>query len=257
MVPNYSSRFSKKEQVASYERDEYDPKGYSAFIWKLQQPFISRELRIMRDLRGSLKLLDFACGTGRVLSFVEDIASKSEGIDISEQMAGVARERCGRSDIQVGDVCTHPEMMHGPYDVITMFRFVLNAGTELSSRVLECLREQLRPDGGILIANLHGNSRSIRHLAIARHKRHLRINQQTPDESLMLEEMSPMEVEKLFSKAGFRVLRSRGFGMVPRSLYRGPLGGLARAIDSLCSKIHLFTNVSTDIIFVFERTQGR
>ena len=54
---------------------------------------------ILVDLKPS-QLLDFACGTGRVLACVEPLARTVDGIDISENMVAVARKRCQRARLQ-------------------------------------------------------------------------------------------------------------------------------------------------------------
>src|ERR1017187_9589199 len=145
---NYSDRFQAKSAVADYEAKEYGAGSYSSFIWDLQRPVLEK---IVSDFRrtqtGQVRLLDFACGTGRVIASLEPLVDAAEGIDISENMVEVARKKCRTARLLVGDILANPEILQKKYDVITSFRFLLNVEPELRSRVLQRLRGGLRePD---------------------------------------------------------------------------------------------------------------
>ena len=96
---NYAQRFQDRNDVESYERVEYAANSYSTRMWQLQQPILKQILSACRNGRKTpTQLLDFACGTGRVLSFIESLVDQSEGVDISPEMVAVARQRCGKSN---------------------------------------------------------------------------------------------------------------------------------------------------------------
>ena len=118
------------------------------------------------EVRHPLPLLDFACGTGRVLAKLEPEVAVADGIDISPEMVAVARTKCTKARLQVGDILTQPELLQKNYDVITAFRFLLNVEPEIRRRALRRLREVIRAPHGLLVVNVHGNSRSLRHPAI-------------------------------------------------------------------------------------------
>jgi SAM-dependent methyltransferase len=107
---------------------------------------------------GARNHLDFACGTGRILHVAEEIFPKTTGVDVSETMVKLAREKCHRSEIIVQDITTTP--LNTRYDVITAFRFFLNAEPELRKNVLKAIRKNLA-DNGCLIVNIHVNRTSI------------------------------------------------------------------------------------------------
>jgi len=70
-------------------------------MWDLEQA-------ALRDLIGALKprrALDFACGTGRIASFVENAFPELaiDGIDISESMLDVARKKGGPTTYRLMD----------------------------------------------------------------------------------------------------------------------------------------------------------
>ncbi len=246
MTISYSERFQKKDAVESYDAKEYAAGSYSASIWQLQRPVVEKLLSDFRQLRAGLgQLLDFACGTGRVLSCVEPFADAADGIDISENMVVVARAKCRRARLQVGDILANPELLQKNYDVITCFRLLLNLEPEMRGRILRQLRAVIEPDGRLLI-NVHGNARSLRHPAILWR----RWRERKQKSGAMLNEMSPGETEKLLWDSGFRIEHKIGFGFLPPLIYRTPLRPLAFATDRFLAGENIWKNWSVDILYV-------
>src|ERR1035437_4261291 len=164
---SYANRFQARDDVVSYDLKEYGADSYSSRIWELQRPLLAEILlQHQAAVRHSLTLLDFACGTGRVLASLEPNVVAADGIDISPEMVAVARTKCTKARLQVGDILTQPELLQNNYDVITAFRFLLNVEPEIRRRALRRLREVIRAPHGLLVVNVHGNARSLRHPAI-------------------------------------------------------------------------------------------
>lgn len=248
-VTNYSNRFQDRTAVEAYEHGEYGPESYSSIVWEWQRPVVERIIREFKQSRSTpSRLLDFACGTGRVLSCIELLMDSAEGVDISENMVQLARAKCRKAQLKVGDILSQPGLVQGPYQVITSFRFLLNVEAEVRARVLRKLREVIEAPGGMLLVNVHGNSRSLRHPAIAWKRR----QERSKPSGTMLNEMSPGETKDLLQASGFRVVRQFGFGMLPPTLYRTPLRKPAAATDRLFSGENIWRNVSIDMLFVCE-----
>jgi SAM-dependent methyltransferase len=232
--------------VAVYESQEYAPTSYSSHVWLWQQPVVEK---CIRDFRASLgrpvRLLDFACGTGRVTSAVEPLVDEVLGVDISENMIALARGKCQRARFAVGDILTQPELLHGKFDLVTAFRFLLNVEPEVRRKVLRRLREVIRPDG-LLLVNVHGNSHSLRHPAIV--WRRWRERHRKTD--AMLNEMSPAESRQLLTDSGFQVVHQFGFGILPPTFYRTPLRGLVEVVDRPLAGENFLNNLSIDMLFV-------
>jgi SAM-dependent methyltransferase len=243
----YSNRFQQNDEVESYDSKEYGSGSYSTAIWQLQRPVLEQILKDFRQERAEpLRLLDFACGTGRVLAILEPLVDSAEGIDISENMVAAARTKCVKARLLVGDILSNLKLLQNNYDAISCFRFLLNVEPEIRSRVLRRLREVLRVPNGLLLVNVHGNSRSLRHPAIAWRRRRERIDKF----GTMLNEMSPAETRKLLRESGFQVVRQFGFGMVPPTLYRTPLRSAAAFVDCLLAGDHWWSDCSIDMVFV-------
>ncbi|MGC3961138.1 MAG: class I SAM-dependent methyltransferase [Verrucomicrobiota bacterium] len=249
----YSNRFQDSADVEAYESEEYSSTSYSSCIWRLQQPVLTAVLTQFgaRQQGQSLRLLDFACGSGRILSVIEGLVGNATGVDISAGMAEVARKKCKKAEVRVGDILQQRELLQGPYDVITSFRFLLNVESDLRHKALRRLREVIRTPDGLLVVNVHGNSGSLRHPAIWWKQRQKKSAPAAPGAAtLMLNEMSLAETRALLADSGFEIVQMLGFGILPPTLYRTPLRGLARMIDQFCAKRQWFTRWSVDLMFV-------
>jgi SAM-dependent methyltransferase len=251
MTTSYSQRFQEPEAVAAYETKEYGVESYSTRIWQMQRPVVEKVLADFKTKHsGPLQLLDFACGTGRVLSCVESFADTADGIDISEPMVSVARTKCRRARLQVGDILANPELL-GKYDIVTCFRLLLNLEPELRLRILRELRKVIRTPDGLLLANVHGNTHSLRHPAIVWRRRQGRQpDTQSAQPDVMANEMSVAEAEALFWESGFRVIQKTGFGILPPGFYKTPLRNAAVAVDRFLAGKAGWNNWSVDILFV-------
>jgi SAM-dependent methyltransferase len=249
MPPNmtYADRFQTPAAAAAYEGREYGPGSYSASVWGWQRPALERTLQEFRaGRRGPVRLLDFACGTGRVLAALEPWVDAADGVDVSEAMVAAARAKCPRARLVVGDILARPGLLQPEYEVISCFRFLLNAEPELRRRVLGRLRAVLRTPGGLLLVNVHGNARSLRHPGLVWR----RWRERSRPTGEMLNEMTAGEVRALLAASGFEVVRQPGFGMLPPTLHRTPLRPLAGAVDRALSGTHWWSPWSVDMLFI-------
>ncbi|HEX9046585.1 MAG TPA: class I SAM-dependent methyltransferase, partial [Verrucomicrobiae bacterium] len=244
---SYANRFQAKEDVTFYDSKEYGSGSYSSQIWDLQRPLLTKILeQHQAELRRPLKLLDFACGTGRVLSVLEPNVAAADGIDISAEMVAVAQTRCKKARLQVGDILTKPELLQKDYDFITAFRFLLNVEPDLRRRVLRRLREVIQTPHGLLVVNVHGNSRSLRHPSIVWR----RWRERSLQTNAMLNEIAPDEARMLLRECGFQIARQYGFGILPPTLYRTPLRRFASVVDKTFAGDRWCNDWAIDMLFV-------
>ena len=123
-----------------------------ALMWDLEQA-------ALRDLIGALhprRALDFACGTGRISSFVENAFPELaiEGIDISESMLDLARKKGGRTTYRLMDTQEAISFYREHhFDLIMAFRFFPNAEAPLRRRIAADLARLVSDDGALLINN--------------------------------------------------------------------------------------------------------
>lgn len=244
MSIRYAERFQPEEHAAAYDRAEYGADSYSSAVWGWQRPAVEKiAAGFCAAQKSPVRLLDFACGTGRVLAALEPLAGSADGVDISPSMVARARERGVKARLLTGDILAEPNLIAAQYDLISCFRFLLNAEPDLRRRVLRRLREVLAP-GGRLLVNLHGNARSIRHPAIVWRRR------RRTDGDEMLNEMTPAAVEALLAQSGFAVERRLGFGLLPPTLYRTPLRAAAARADRWLSGEKPWSGFAIDLLYV-------
>ena len=162
-VMSYADQFQHPAAVESYEGREYGPGSYAATVWQAQLPVLERTLQEYRAAHGGPVRLRFRLRHGAGAGGAAPWVDAADGVDVSEAMVAVARGKCPGARLAVGDILTRPDLLQKEYEVISCFRFLLNAEPELRGRVLRRLREVLRAPRGMLLVNIHGNAHSLRH----------------------------------------------------------------------------------------------
>jgi len=147
-----------------YDAKLFAPGSFDAAIWESEQRLLDRI--VLEHVPRRQRYLDFACGTGRVLSHLERSFATSVGLDISATMLGVARERVRTARLVEGDPTRDPGVLGGRrFDFISAFRFFLNAQPSLRDAAMGFLASALRDNDSRLLFNVHGNRFSTRAVA--------------------------------------------------------------------------------------------
>ena len=216
-----------------------------SMIWKhFVRPYVRASLQ--REYHtGSRRYLDFACGTGRLLKVGASIFSDATGIDISEDMLQVARERVPTATIHHIDVTKNPNFRCDEFDCATLFRFVLNAEPELSEEVLSWIAAHMKP-GGLLIVNNHRHTASLGGL-IARSRK--------PNDRLELNVLSRAKTVSMLESAGFKVEQCKGFRILPSIHGRPILGGWIQLQTERVLQALGLGHFGTELVFTARRTR--
>ena len=154
---SYRDRFATGAEAIFYDQNEYSPEGYPGLLWRLEQDVLRGVVDELRHATTHIDYLDFACGTGRVLSFMERLVDRSTGVDVSEAMLERAEHRVRSARLVQADITVSTDAVSGPFDLITAFRFVLNAEPELRLAALGRLSNLLRDEHSVLVFNNHIN----------------------------------------------------------------------------------------------------
>jgi SAM-dependent methyltransferase len=191
------------DKARTYDEDLWDLGTAKGLEWLLEQRLLAD---ILVDLAASklASVADFACGTGRILKFLSGQFPSPTGIDVSPEMLELARRRCPEAVLIQGDVTVDHRLAPGPFDLITAFRFFLNAEPALRSQALTWMRQSLRP-GGAVVANFHLNPASLR-------GRYLRLRTSTATRPTM---MPIDDACRLFDQHGLTVRRVLGYSFLP------------------------------------------
>ena len=129
--------------------------GYYGALWaKIEKPMV---MDVLRPMGGAgRKCLDFACGTGRIANVAAGLFDEVVGVDVSEAMLACARVP---QNVRLRHIDMTAEPLGETFDVVTAFRFFLNAEDRLRWEALKAIREQLNDDGR-LVCNIHMNATS-------------------------------------------------------------------------------------------------
>ena len=206
-LSNYRLSHKSKGYGEHYEKTYSH--GYYMYQWEELEKPILKEILLKFKNEGKNRSLDFACGTGRILNVNEEFFDDSYGVDISESMMDVARERCEKSEVIQQDITKEP--LQGTFDVITSFRFFLNAEEKLREEVLCALRKNLN-DSGYLVINVHVNSRSFLGLVYRLRNKLLKKH--------VANTLGYNEFKKLLNQTGFQIKEDYWYSYWPRIGWR-------------------------------------
>ena len=190
-------------KARAYDDDLWDPGAAKGLDWLVEQQILADILPSLVP-PGPRSVADFACGTGRVLEFLGRHYPHPVGIDVSPDMLALARDRCPDATVVLGDVTTGAALAPGRFDLITAFRFFLNAEPDLRSAALTWMRGALRPNGCV-VANFHLNPVSLRGA-------YLRLRMRPAERPPM---MSLENARQLFTAHGFAVRQILGYSFLP------------------------------------------
>ncbi len=196
--PDYGKLYARTYEVGYY-RDQWE---------RIEKPLLQS---ILGDLQksGRDECLDFACGTGRIAAVAAGCFSTVVGVDVSATMLQQAKHNCDTVEFIQQDITSVP--LDRSFDVVTAFRFFLNAQSELRTSALESIHRCLR-ENGRLVLNIHVNSTSI--LGIAYRLRN-RLAGKT-----VANTCSFAAIEQYLKDCGFEVETTAWYSYLPRIGWR-------------------------------------
>ncbi|MCX6930316.1 MAG: class I SAM-dependent methyltransferase [Verrucomicrobia bacterium] len=253
MKASYREHFSTDTAAASYEQGEYAPGSYASLLWVLEQETLSSWADEFRKSRSQMQYLDFASGTGRVPSFMERYVDSSTSIEISESMASVARQRLKRTKVLCADITAENAVVEGQYDLITAFRFFLNAEPALRTAAMRALVARLKDDDSWLVFNNHGNLWSIKLLAWPMHRLRRLGKGWLPKGNYLRH----AEVMRLIEDAGLRLVRRTGLGVLGGTLCRLLPYQAALRLERWCMARPWISWTGQDILYAVCRDHRR
>lgn len=237
-VSSYRNRFQRPNAAKQYHESLKQ-----RIDWPLWEQLIAPDLKlILNEIRrsGAESYLDFACGTGRVVEIGKCVFRDATAIDISPEMIEHAAGKHPEVRFVVGDVTRQSNTLEGVFDCVTMFRFLLNAESDLRKLAMKWIGEHV-PKGGYLIGNIHLQTMSISGLlargAYVMGRKHV-------------SHLGRKQTEELLANAGFRVESWQGYRVLPTVKGRAILGNTMQiAAERLCRVVGL-GRLGADHVFI-------
>ncbi len=248
MFDSYSNNFNTIEKAIDYDNQEYGSHSYSSLLWGIEKKLLLElisEFKLRND-HASIDYLDFACGTGRVLSFLEDYVDIATGIDCSEAMIILAKKRVCRSRVICADITLTDKATEGRYDIITAFRFILNAEPELRLTAMKCLVKRLKNANSWLIFNNHSNLLSIKLLMWP----YYALKKRNDSHQLSGNYLTHTQVLELAEKAGLHIERVAGYGLLGGKIAKLLSFDKSQIIENWVKVIPFFSRIATNQLYV-------
>lgn len=243
----YSKRFMNPEAVRRYEDLYSDANSFDSIVWLFEQEFI-RSILVSFVSPTMHSALDFACGTGRVTRFLEHFFTDVYGVDISPAMTEICSRSVTKAKILTGDIIHDDDLLPGPFDLITAFRFFLNIEESLRKDALIALRKRMH-ESSILILNIHGSFPSLRSLSIRLHH----ILSKIRPKDMLLNEIKKKTFESLATKCGFEIVCRRGLAILTPRVSALLGARLTQYVENVAYISRLADLVGSDQIYVLKR----
>jgi predicted TPR repeat methyltransferase len=226
-VTSYRDSHTKEDKGAAYD-EHYRTEVWRKILWNQEQIVLSSFLDTYFRNR-TINLLDFACGTGRITGFLENRVETSTAVDVSKTMLDEAKKKLKRTKIIQADLTKNNVLEGRKFNLITAFRFFLNAESGLRTEVLQMLVSLLSKDGYIVFNN-HKNKTSP--LVWPKYFYHNKIRKSR------IQFMSHSEIKELASQAGIEIIRVYPVGLLSLPRIKPP-EKLSRYVDKMAIKFRL------------------
>lgn len=203
MLAYHVVRESKTDKIK--EAYNSGAKNYASY-WKVPHDFIEEERsNFVEALDSNARILDLGCGPGFDSEYFYKKGFDVTGIDLSEEMIGIASQKISGAKFEVKDM-KQLDYSDSSFDGLWSSFSFLHIAKEDAPAVLDKLNRILCP-GGILVLALHSpedssyQARDITGLS----------DKDGKQLEAFVQEWKKEEIEELISKAGFSIKYSRAF----------------------------------------------
>lgn len=242
-VTSYRDSHTEEGKGAAYD-EHYRTEVWRKILWNQEQLVLSSFLDTYFRNR-TINLLDFACGTGRITSFLENRVETSTAVDVSKTMLDEAKKKLKRTKIIQADLTKNNVLEGRKFNLITAFRFFLNAEPGLRTEALKVLVSLLSKDGYIVFNN-HKNKTSP--LVWPKYFYYNKIRKTN------VQVMSHSEINELARQAGIEIIRVYPVGLLSLPRIKPP-EKLSRYVDKIAMKFRFSGILSESPVLVCRHRQ--
>ena len=246
MNDTYRQTFSSPARAEEYDRFDFRPHSYGSLLWEMEKQMLEEVVRELRATHEQIDYLDFATGTARILSFVEDKVDRATGIDVSEAMASRARQKVTKAKVLCKDITVEGAEVEGKYDFITTFRFLLNAEQPLRLAGLQALAARLKDGSSRLVFNNHSNIYSHKMLLLPYHKLRSIGKGHVPYGFYL----SNGQVRRLADRAGLQIERVMGMGVLSGTLCKAIPFNTALRWERKLAQVRMLQSIGCNQLYV-------
>jgi 2-polyprenyl-3-methyl-5-hydroxy-6-metoxy-1,4-benzoquinol methylase len=260
----YASGYTEHYQQQDTSGESYDRSLANRFelaISKLEHVILRDMFRRLRSSDPNTAYLDFACGTGRIISVFKDLIHTKVGVDTSEGQLAVAGKKVPDAEFIRGNVVANPELLGGRhFDFITSFRLLLNLEPENRVPILRALRELLAPEGYLIVDN-HMNRYSVLGLTALFAHKVMRVPKKPRvprGQRGIISTMSETEMRRVLAEAGLQVREVHRIFVLPghNAFQLLPTRWLV-PLEAFLSRVPLSNRFSKNQIYVCRAAQPR
>ena len=237
---NYRNSHKNQGKGSSYKLS-FEIQKYRKIIWNFEKQYLEKILSHY-FINKKIFHLDFACGTGRILKFLERKTYISFGVDVSTEMIKVAKNSV-QSKIICGDITKKKILKNKKFNLVTAFRFFPNAEKKLRKEVLKNIVPHIKKDG-LLVLNNHRNKNSFLERIIRLFFGKLYSGMNLNEVKLMVKDYD-LELVDIFSIGLFRDSYKKNF-----------LIGLIYIIELLLSRLFKWKSYGYNQIYVFKKIKN-
>lgn len=231
-------RLSHQGRGQDYHRSVVE-NPHSSIVWQVEREVLFQVVG-EHCTSAPFRHLDFACGSGRILSHLAPLAAASTGVDVAGSMLEAARANTRGAELICADL-TRDQVLGGrEFDVITAFRFFPNAEGSLRKEAVESLARLLAP-GGILVFNNHLNDTALLRLLV-------RLRGRNPGNS-----MTDKEVAQVCEWGGLTPIADYGIGVLPVTDQHIAFPKAVLRVEQVLTRHQALKELATDRIYVLRR----
>jgi hypothetical protein len=210
-----------REGAAGQAYDEGISNPFELAIFDLEKEYLDQIYSTWLSTRSNVAYLDYAAGTGRILTLFRDRTDIRFAMDTCPAQLEHARSKVPEATFIVGNIVTNPTSLPATFDLITCFRLLLNLESANRLPLLRALGNALNDDG-ILVVDNHMNRYSILGITALVMRRFLGYKEKSlarPDEKAIISTMSEREMRNVLAMAGFHVKKIYRFMVIPGHKY--------------------------------------